>query len=88
MIDELKRQLKTLQNRIYAFTHNCVEPSGGNCCPYCGHELEYHDCILQRSERVGEIYKCPNELCESEVFNYCFYELNRDGGGLHEGYPC
>jgi hypothetical protein len=68
-------------------------------CPYCGEELTYHDYygkikhadhyyIYPQTwiERTGDIYKCPNEECESEVFNYLFYTDKHEN--LHEGYPC
>ena len=63
-------------------------------CPYCGEELMYDDyygriCAHQDGKTIGEIYKCCNEECESEMFNYSFY--NESGLGndeLQEGYPC
>lgn len=68
-------------------------------CPYCGNELELHDYYgkVQYAEhyysyprsyikKTGDIYKCLNEECESEVFNYLFYTDSNDN--LHEGYPC
>ena len=63
-------------------------------CPYCEQELEYHDyygriCAHQDGKVIGNIYKCPNEECESEVFNYCFYDCSGQGDDtLREGYPC
>jgi hypothetical protein len=61
-------------------------------CPYCGSELEYEDYFgkylgNERWDKKGEIYKCPNEDCESSVFNYCFYTFD-DKNDLYEGYPC
>lgn len=61
-------------------------------CPYCDSPLEYEDyygrlCAHQDGKVLGEIYKCPNEECESGVFNYFFYTSGEDGD-LLEGYPC
>ena len=68
-------------------------------CPYCGEELyeiDYygkikyadHYWIYPHSwiERIGGIFQCPNEECESQVFNRYFYD--EDDGYLLEGYPC
>lgn len=61
-------------------------------CPYCGTELRCEDYygrgIPGRSDfkKLGDIYKCQNEFCESEIFNRYFYtDQNKN---LHEGYPC
>lgn len=61
-------------------------------CPYCGQELDYHDyygrlCAHQDGKILGEIYKCLNEDCESETFNYYFH-TREFSVELHEGYPC
>ena len=60
-------------------------------CPYCEQELEYHDYYgyylgNDSWDKIGDIFKCSNEECESEVFNYYFYTDKQ--GNLHEGYPC
>lgn len=61
-------------------------------CPYCSKELEYHDYFGRylgndNWDKKGEIYKCSNEECESEMFNYYFYtEINNEN--LRDGYPC
>jgi len=66
-------------------------------CPYCGEELEYQDYFGRISgwnqffnepiiDHEGDIYKCLNEECESEAFNYYFYDFCDDI--LREGYPC
>lgn len=36
--------------------------------------------------KKGDIFKCSNEECESETFNYYFYTDQQ--GNLQEGYPC
>jgi hypothetical protein len=61
-------------------------------CPYCDEELEYHDyygrlCAHQDGKVLGEIYKCPNEECESACFNYYFH-TREHYTDLFEGYPC
>jgi hypothetical protein len=61
-------------------------------CPYCGAELEYEDYFGKYLgdwcwDKKGEIYKCPNENCESSDFNYYFYSFD-DRNDLYEGYPC
>lgn len=60
-------------------------------CPYCGEELEcidYYGHYLGNNnwDKLGDIYKCENQECESEVFGYGFYTDLNDN--LHEGYPC
>ena len=60
-------------------------------CPYCDTELEWTDYFGKYQngaiDKRGDIYKCPNEECESMVFNYFFWDtINNDT--LHEGYPC
>ena len=63
-------------------------------CPYCGWELEYHDyygriCAHQDGFVAGQIYKCHNEECGSECFNFHFHNLSGYGDyELREGYPC
>jgi len=61
-------------------------------CPYCFEELEYEDYFgrylgLGHWDKKGEIYKCPNQDCESQVFNFYFYIWN-DDTRIYEGYPC
>ncbi len=68
--------------------------NAGAECPYCGQPLEYYDtfgrlCAHQDGKILGYIYKCQNENCKSELFNYCFHDyagINDDT--LKEGYPC
>lgn len=61
-------------------------------CPYCESDLNYHDYYgtgipgLTPFEKRGEVYKCENQECDSEVFNYHFH-TDKDGD-LKEGYPC
>jgi len=68
-------------------------------CPYCGNELIWNDYFghMQYAQHYyeypqswikheGDIYKCENENCESENFNYYFY--TDPNGNLKEGYPC
>ena len=60
-------------------------------CTYCGAELEHHDYYgfylgNDNWNKQGDIYRCENENCESEVFGYLFYTDKQDN--LHEGYPC
>ncbi len=63
-------------------------------CPYCNQELVWHDYFgnldhntISGINKKGDIYKCQNEECKSETFNYYFYtRLNDDS--LQEGYPC
>ena len=50
-------------------------------CPYCFQELDWHDYFgkytgegMSGINKTGDIYKCPNEECESETFNYFFWE--------------
>ena len=63
-------------------------------CPYCGIELEYEDYFGRylgndNWDKKGEIYKCPNEECESEIFGNFFYIWMSDNNNrLYEGYPC
>ena len=63
-------------------------------CPCCGQELNHHDSFGKylgndKWDFSGDIYKCTNEECESEVFNYCFYNYSYRGDDtLQEGYPC
>lgn len=83
----LKERLEPIKSLIYSIVHHTVDPEGENCCPYCGHELEEHDSLWQKNKKIGEIYKCPNEYCESEAFNYYFYTTD-DCSYLREGYPC
>jgi hypothetical protein len=89
----LKEKLDKIKSFLYKLQHHVVEPQGSNPCPYCGHELDYHDSFgrflgHQDGKRVGNIYKCPNEHCESEVFNYYFYDYVTGDLDLYEGYPC
>lgn len=63
-------------------------------CPYCNQELEWHDYFgnldhntISGINKKGDIYKCTNEECESETFNYYFY-TRLDNDELKEGYPC
>ena len=60
-------------------------------CPYCEQELDYIDYYGHYLgndgwNKVGDIFKCSNENCDSEIFNYFFYTDEQDN--LHEGYPC
>lgn len=60
-------------------------------CPYCGDELDcidYYGYYLGNDnwDKKGDIFKCGNEECESETFNYNFYTDQQ--GNLQEGYPC
>jgi len=61
-------------------------------CTYCNEELELHDYYGQgipgnnNFKKIGDIFKCINEDCESEIFNYFFY--TNLSGQLFEGYPC
>jgi hypothetical protein len=66
-------------------------------CPYCNTELEYDDYFGFREgwnkllnepkiSNEGDIYKCTNDKCLSEAFNYYFYDFC--DGILMEGYPC
>lgn len=62
-------------------------------CPYCGQELEHHDCFgricrHQDGKIKGDIYKCLNEECDSEMFNFYFYTYRGQEYHLKEGYPC
>lgn len=61
-------------------------------CPYCNHELVYHDYFGKYTgrgfsgiEKRGTIYKCSNEACDA--FDQHFYSYDSDGE-LREGYPC
>lgn len=63
-------------------------------CPYCEQELEWCDYFgnlddntISGIKKKGDVYKCPNEKCESETFNYYFYTI-LDDNELREGYPC
>ena len=61
-------------------------------CPYCNTELEYDDYFgrlasHQDGKVLGEIFKCPNEDCESYSFNGFFY-TRKPSEELFEGYPC
>ncbi len=62
-------------------------------CPYCDQELKYHDWYginmgFNRSgNKKGDIFKCHNEDCESNSFNYLFYTKGKSDD-LHEGHPC
>jgi hypothetical protein len=65
-------------------------------CPYCDHELKYHDHygknlrldsldrIKPGYEKQGNIYKCMNEECE--MYDEHFYTDKQNN--LHEGHPC
>ena len=61
-------------------------------CPYCENELRWIDYFgfylgNDKWDKKGDIYKCDNESCESEIFNYHFHTyINNDN--LKEGYPC
>jgi hypothetical protein len=46
----------------------------------------YYECPQTWLKHEGDIYKCENQDCESEVFNYFFYTLGNSD--LKEGYPC
>jgi len=58
-------------------------------CPSCNEELEYHDWygtnmgFTRVNKKVGDIYICKNEKCES--FEQHFHTRNDE---LLEGYPC
>ena len=61
-------------------------------CPYCGKELILYDwfgtqMFTSSLQKMGDIYKCENQECESGIFNYYFYTYD-ENYGLHEGYPC
>lgn len=62
-------------------------------CPYCGEELVHWDSFgrvaaHQDGKIFGNIYKCPNEECDSDIFNRYFYErIYPVQEGLKEGYP-
>jgi hypothetical protein len=69
-------------------------------CPYCEYELEYHDYYFKGNyeaynkghsnsgfKKLGDIYRCPNEDCESQVFNGHFHTRG-DNDELIEGHPC
>jgi hypothetical protein len=58
-------------------------------CPYCGLELIFEDYYGRglsehAFEKLGDIYRCNNEDCES--YREYFYTDSNDE--LHEGYPC
>jgi hypothetical protein len=59
-------------------------------CPYCEQELRCHDYYgtgiptKEGFKKVGDIYKCDNELCGAYQEN--FYTDQQDN--LYEGYPC
>ena len=60
-------------------------------CPYCGAELDLDDFYGHylgngNWDKQGDIYKCPNQECESEVFGYFFHTDLQEN--LYEGYPC
>ena len=63
-------------------------------CPYCFEELEWHDYFgkytgqgMSGMDKRGNIYKCPNEECDSQSFNYFFWNTLTNEE-LREGYPC
>lgn len=62
-------------------------------CPYCKQELKWHDWFGTNmkfnglGDKKGDIYKCENEKCDSQSFNYSFYTRINDDE-LKEGYPC
>lgn len=51
-------------------------------CPYCGQELDHIDYF----GNSGEIYKCTNQECDSEFFDYMFHTANLTDE-LQEGSP-
>ena len=61
-------------------------------CPLCNEELDYHDYYGKGwsghvpFKKQGNIYRCLNEKCRSEQFNYIFHTDNKDE--LREGHPC
>ena len=60
-------------------------------CPYCEQELDcidYYGHYLGNDnwDKIGDIFECSNEECESEAFNYFSYTDKQ--GNLREGYPC
>jgi hypothetical protein len=62
-------------------------------CSYCCEELFYHDFYgyiagPQRGEKLGDIFKCHNEECDSQVFNGFFFTKKQNSSELYEGHPC
>lgn len=66
-------------------------------CLYCRGDLEWEDSYGNRdyiifgniSGKIGNIYKCTNENCESDVFDNIYHTIgNDDSDDLIEGYPC
>ena len=67
-----------------------LEDTFGNT-DYCLDVIGYHtDYYIHRNPiKYGDIYRCNNEECKSEAFNYYFYTLDDESFyELHEGYPC
>lgn len=60
-------------------------------CPYCDVELVWDDYFGKWNghaiDKRGDIYKCPNDECDSGVFNFFFWNTLKDES-LREGYPC
>ena len=58
-------------------------------CPYCSHELGYHDWfgtnMGRNPHKTGDIYICQNEDCEA--YEQHFYTRINDNE-LYEGFPC
>ena len=58
-------------------------------CPNCEKELNLHDWygtnmgFTRTPKKIGDIYKCDNEQCES--YEQSFHTRN---GELLEGFPC
>ena len=64
-------------------------------CPYCQQELLWEDYFgtwgtagFPGIEKKGDIYRCDNEECESEIFNYLYHTYLIGPDNLIEGYPC
>jgi hypothetical protein len=65
-------------------------------CPSCGSELQWDDVFGRNLHidalgrirpgfiKTGDIYRCPNEECES----HWWYTLDDDDNNLYDGYPC
>lgn len=62
-------------------------------CPYCNTELvawDYFGRIADHQDGtvLGDIYKCPNDLCDSYSCNHTFYAYRTNPDHLYEGMPC